>query len=154
MGYSFSKQILVVQREPKRLEILNENQNQIAIHNFIIYFFSSLQVRIWNHTPERAKEFVKKSEHRHNCVACDSAEEAVKEADVVVTVTSSSTPVVKAQWIKPGAHLNGLYIIASLSFCELKTCSNLASCSLGLSCTFHNLIKSCVAKIKNTECQI
>ena len=40
-------------------------------------------------------------------MACALVEEAVKDADVIVTVTSSSKPVVMAQWVKPGAHLNG-----------------------------------------------
>ena len=39
--------------------------------------------------------------------ACDSAEEAVRDADVICTVTFSTTPVIKAEWIKPGAHING-----------------------------------------------
>ena len=31
----------------------------------------------------------------------------MKDADVIVTVTSSSVPVLQAQWVKPGAHING-----------------------------------------------
>jgi ornithine cyclodeaminase len=31
----------------------------------------------------------------------------VKDADIIVTVTSSSKPVLKKEWVKPGAHING-----------------------------------------------
>jgi ornithine cyclodeaminase/alanine dehydrogenase-like protein (mu-crystallin family) len=31
----------------------------------------------------------------------------VKNADVIVTVTPSSTPVLKKDWVKDGAHING-----------------------------------------------
>src|SRR5262249_32593569 len=37
-----------------------------------------------------------------------SAEEAVRDADVIVTVTSSKTPVLKGDWLKPGCHVNAV----------------------------------------------
>ena len=37
-----------------------------------------------------------------------SAEEAVRGADVIVTVTSSREPVLKREWISPGAHVNAV----------------------------------------------
>jgi thiomorpholine-carboxylate dehydrogenase len=36
------------------------------------------------------------------------AESAVRGADVVVTVTSSRTPVLKGAWLKPGCHVNAV----------------------------------------------
>ncbi len=38
----------------------------------------------------------------------DSGREAVREAQVVVLATDSSTPVIEAQWLQPGAHVNSL----------------------------------------------
>ena len=38
--------------------------------------------------------------------AVNTAEEAVRESDIVVTVTSSKAPVVLAEWLKHGCHLN------------------------------------------------
>ena len=43
--------------------------------------------------------------------ACESVEEAVKDADIICTVTFATTPVLMAKWIKPGAHINGNVII-------------------------------------------
>lgn len=37
-----------------------------------------------------------------------SAEEAVRGADIVVTATSSREPVLKREWLKPGAHINAV----------------------------------------------
>ncbi|MGN6182911.1 MAG: ornithine cyclodeaminase family protein [Thermoanaerobaculia bacterium] len=37
-----------------------------------------------------------------------SAEEAVRGADIVVTATNSREPVLKREWLKPGAHINAV----------------------------------------------
>ncbi len=40
--------------------------------------------------------------------AVESAEEAVRGADVVVTTTNSKEPVLRHDWLKPGAHVNAV----------------------------------------------
>lgn len=40
--------------------------------------------------------------------AVDTVQEALKEADIIVTVTSSHEPVVKREWISPGTHINAI----------------------------------------------
>ena len=40
--------------------------------------------------------------------AVDSVEEAVRDVDVVVTTTPSRKPVIKAEWISPGTHINAM----------------------------------------------
>jgi len=37
-----------------------------------------------------------------------SAQEALRDADVVVTVTNAREPVLRREWLKPGAHLNAV----------------------------------------------
>jgi ornithine cyclodeaminase/alanine dehydrogenase-like protein (mu-crystallin family) len=39
---------------------------------------------------------------------CETAEEAITGADVVVAATSSSEPVVRREWLKAGAHVNAV----------------------------------------------
>jgi ornithine cyclodeaminase/alanine dehydrogenase-like protein (mu-crystallin family) len=41
-------------------------------------------------------------------IAVETAEEAVRDADVVCTVTSSAEPVVLGDWLEPGAHVNAV----------------------------------------------
>ena len=81
------------------------------------------EIRVWSPTLEHAERFareigtVTRSWHRHpadgtlaasQCHVAGSAEEAVRDADVVVTVTSSKTPVLKGSWLKPGCHVNAI----------------------------------------------
>ena len=40
--------------------------------------------------------------------AADSAEAAVRGADIVCCATTSSEPVFEADWLRPGAHVNGI----------------------------------------------
>jgi ornithine cyclodeaminase/alanine dehydrogenase-like protein (mu-crystallin family) len=61
------------------------------------------EIRVWSPTREHAKQFAE--EIGGTAV---SAEEAVRGADVVVTVTNSKTPVVKGSWLKPGCHVNAI----------------------------------------------
>ncbi len=61
------------------------------------------EVRVWSRSPEHAQRFAA----RHGARAMD-AESAVRDADVVVTVTSSREPVLKGAWLKPGAHVNAV----------------------------------------------
>ena len=61
------------------------------------------EVRVWSRTPEHARSFAE----RHNARAVD-AEAAVRGADVVVTATNALQPVLKGEWLKPGAHVNSV----------------------------------------------
>src|SRR6185295_6183776 len=61
------------------------------------------EVRVWSQTTEHAERFA--AEIGGNVM---SAEEAVRDADVVVTATSSREPVLKGSWLKPGAHVNAV----------------------------------------------
>jgi ornithine cyclodeaminase len=37
-----------------------------------------------------------------------TAEEAVRDADVICTTTASAEPIVRREWLKPGVHINGV----------------------------------------------
>lgn len=38
----------------------------------------------------------------------DSAENAVRDADILVTVTTAKEPIVRPEWLKPGVHINAV----------------------------------------------
>jgi ornithine cyclodeaminase/alanine dehydrogenase-like protein (mu-crystallin family) len=61
------------------------------------------EIRVWSPTREHAEQFAKEI----GAVAM-SAEDAVRSADVIVTVTNSTTPVLKGAWLKPGCHVNAI----------------------------------------------
>jgi thiomorpholine-carboxylate dehydrogenase len=61
------------------------------------------EVRVWSRTPEHARRFAE----RHGVTAM-MAQEAVQDADVVVTATSAIEPILRGAWLKPGAHVNAI----------------------------------------------
>lgn len=68
------------------------------------------RVRVWNRTPERARELAEwaRSTTGLPAEAVASAEGAVKGADIVCTLTSSFEPVLEGEWLAPGCHVNAV----------------------------------------------
>ncbi len=61
-------------------------------------------------TAARARRFVDDAGATAGCpvVAAANAEAAVRDADIVVTVTDSPTPVIAREWLRPGTHVNAV----------------------------------------------
>jgi len=68
------------------------------------------EVRVFDVNPEAERFFVKFFEENYlkNCpiVEARSCEEAVRDADIIVTTTPSRNPVIKNEWIREGVHFN------------------------------------------------
>jgi len=60
------------------------------------------RVVAWSRTPGRAAAELAGVEE------APTAEQAVRAADVVVTVTSASEPIVRREWLRPGVHINAV----------------------------------------------
>jgi ornithine cyclodeaminase len=68
------------------------------------------RVRVWSRSAERASSFARRAAERSGVevIAVARAEEAVRGASVVCTVTSSREPVLRGEWLAPGAHVNAV----------------------------------------------
>ncbi len=71
------------------------------------------EVRVFDLNPERLQKFVAKHQPLADrfgtkLVAAGNSDEAVEGADIVTTVTTSSTPVFDGNRVKPGCHVNGV----------------------------------------------
>jgi ornithine cyclodeaminase/alanine dehydrogenase-like protein (mu-crystallin family) len=61
-------------------------------------------VRVWSRSEEKRKAFADEC----SVEAVDMAADAVRGADIVVTATNSKEPVIEADWIAPGTHINAM----------------------------------------------
>ncbi|CAO2583056.1 Ketimine reductase mu-crystallin [Lemmus lemmus] len=68
--------------------------------------FSFKEVRMWNRTRENAEKFA--STVQGDVRVCSSVQEAVTGADVIITVTMATEPILFGEWVKPGAHINAI----------------------------------------------
>jgi ornithine cyclodeaminase len=66
------------------------------------------RVKVYSRTAEKVAKFCEKMSKKLSLeiVPAKSAEDAVRASDIVVTITTSATPVFDGEWIEPGTHVN------------------------------------------------
>jgi ornithine cyclodeaminase len=66
------------------------------------------RVRVASRSLESAQRFVDAEQPHYDFAleAAGSVQDAVRDADIVVTVTNATDPVLKAEWLAPGTHVN------------------------------------------------
>jgi ornithine cyclodeaminase/alanine dehydrogenase-like protein (mu-crystallin family) len=66
------------------------------------------RARVWSRTAEHARALAAEAGAPFPVEAAASAEDAVRDADVVCTTTSSPEPVLRRAWLRAGAHVNAV----------------------------------------------
>jgi len=68
------------------------------------------RVRVWSRTAENAYRFAEHESARHGIEVeiTESAEAAVREADIICTCTSAREPVLHGAWLSDGTHVNAV----------------------------------------------
>ena len=61
------------------------------------------EIRVWGRTPAHAERFAEEVGAK-----LMPAEDAVRGADVIVTATAATEPILQGAWLKPGAHVNAV----------------------------------------------
>lgn len=76
----------------------------VEAHDFKEYLVFSLD------PVEQIEQFCEEMNYKHKIPfkPAKSAEEAVRNADVLTLATSAKDPIIKAEWLKPGCHINGI----------------------------------------------
>jgi len=93
-----------------RLAILGYGEQATAHLQAIATVRPLASVTVWGRSIERAVAFAERaaSSTRLPVRACDSAREAVANADIVCTVTHARDPILRAEWLSPGVHVNAV----------------------------------------------
>jgi ornithine cyclodeaminase/alanine dehydrogenase-like protein (mu-crystallin family) len=114
--------------DARRLAILGAGV-QAAAHLEAILAVRDLEhVRIYSRTRERAERLAREAPGEGRVEVAENAEAALRDAQVVVTATSSREPVLRRDWLAAGAHVNAIGASAPM-FRELDS-ATLAAGSL------------------------
>ncbi|KPP66705.1 ketimine reductase mu-crystallin-like [Scleropages formosus] len=91
---------------PARAEvlcILGSGSQAASHYETFTEMFSFKEIRVWSRRRERAEQFARSVQGP--VAVCSSAKDAAQGADVIVTVTMATEPVLLGEWVKPGAHV-------------------------------------------------
>ena len=64
--------------------------------------FPDAKFTIWNRSPIAAETFAEVT----GAVVADDLETAIRAADIILTCTMTTEPIIKGAWLRPGQHLN------------------------------------------------
>ena len=92
-------------KDAKSLAIIGTGQiAKGLLEGYVTLFPQLTDIRIWGRTRERALAIAE--EMTFPLTVSDSAEDAVRGADIITSATASRSPVIKGEWVKPGAHID------------------------------------------------
>ncbi len=94
---------LLASPDAKILAILGSGVQALSHAEALRLVRNFKEIRVWSPTGEHAERFAKEIGAK-----AMSAEEAVRDADVVVTATNSKEAVLIGPWLKPGCHINAV----------------------------------------------
>jgi len=96
-------------RKQDILAILGSGAQARSHYQAFCHFYRFKKISIWNINEKSAMTLAEeiKKEGIH-CEVCSTVESAVKDADIIITVTLATKPVLKKEWVKEGAHINAI----------------------------------------------
>jgi ornithine cyclodeaminase/alanine dehydrogenase-like protein (mu-crystallin family) len=100
---------LLARKDVRILAILGSGtQARMHLEAIPLMRKSIREVRIWSRDYEHAKALRNRGVSGLDIEAVESAQEAVKGAGIICTVTAATVPILKGAWISPGAHVNAI----------------------------------------------
>jgi ornithine cyclodeaminase/alanine dehydrogenase-like protein (mu-crystallin family) len=99
---------LLARKDARRLAILGSGVQARSHLDAMAVAGDFEEARVWSRTPERTAAFAAEAQAPFPVEAVGTAEEAVRGADVVVTATTATEPIVRREWLAPGTHVNAV----------------------------------------------
>ncbi len=98
---------LLARPEASRLALLGSGVQALSHLEAVGLVRELSHVRVWSRTPNHALRFLRHHGHLVSCPisTVPNVQDAVEHADIIVTVTSASEPILEGAWIAPGTHL-------------------------------------------------
>ncbi|XP_035205205.1 ketimine reductase mu-crystallin-like [Stegodyphus dumicola] len=95
-------------KESKHLAILGAGTQARSHYQALCHIYNFEKIFIWNINAENAIKLRDEIQDTgKQCIACHTVKDAVETADIIVTATMAQKPILKKEWVKMGAHING-----------------------------------------------
>lgn len=101
---------LLARKEARRLGVIGSGFQARTQVEAMLAAMPFESVRLWSRSDEKRRRFAGECGEQFGVKveAAESAEAAVRGADVVVTATNAAEPVLEDGWIGPGTHVNAM----------------------------------------------
>ncbi len=101
---------LLAREDAGDLAILGSGVQAVTHLSAMLHARKIRRVRVWSRDGDHARHFAERESQRHGMAieVAATAQEAVKNADIICTTTSSPEPVLMGEWIAAGAHINAV----------------------------------------------
>lgn len=81
-------------------------RRQVEAH--VALLGADLEFHVWGRSLEKAAQAAGEISRFANITVADDLASACRNADVIVTITAASTPIVKREWVRPGTHITAV----------------------------------------------
>lgn len=98
-------------RDAGRLGIVGAGVQGSKQLDFIVNVRNIMEVKVYDLREEAKANFIQRAREKHptlRVVAAESIEEAVRNQDIICTVTPSRKPIVMNEWVDDGTHINAI----------------------------------------------
>lgn len=131
-------------RDPEVVAVIGTGTQARYQLDALAHVRSFQEVRVWGRNPERAEacagDLASRPRMPEGCVVgpVPTVREAVGDADVIITCTASTEPLLELGWLKAGAHVTALGSDASnkrelavevLAAADVLVCDSVAQCA-------------------------
>jgi ornithine cyclodeaminase len=101
---------VLARKDAKSLAILGSGTQAIMHLEAMQKVRTINRVRVWSPNADHSHRFATTESRKWNLPisAVPTAREAVREADIICTATSASSPVLLGEWLEPGVHINAI----------------------------------------------
>ena len=81
-------------------------RHQIEAH--VALCAGPLDIHVWGRSPGRSAQVVDSVAHCASVAVAPDLEAACRSANVIVTTTAATEPIIRAEWIQPGTHITAV----------------------------------------------
>ena len=114
-GHAVAAARYLARKDSRKLAVIGcGEEGQAGIRSFLDNVPGLEEVRLCDLSPMRLEQTREKYQDRVRIVFCADPQEAVKNTDIVLLVTTSRKPLVRCEWLPRGCFVAGLYAFHDL----------------------------------------